>query len=276
MSVRVGILGGTGGMGRLFARVFQEAGWEVSVRGRTAVEPLATFLARQDVVVVSVPIEATVEVIARVAPHLRPDQLLCDLTSLKVAPVAEMSRSPAPAVGLHPMFGPGVASLVGQTIVVTPATATEAECAPLLDLLRRAGARLTFSTPERHDRMMAVVQGLTHSLTLVMAETMRRLGCDLDEVLSFTSPVYRIELGIAGRLLAQDPGLYREMLRANPHVLPVLAACSGALDDLRDAVAAPGPGPFTRYFEENAAAFAEYAPVATAETDRLIRCLVEP
>ncbi len=275
MSVRVGILGGTGGMGTLFARVFRDAGWEVSVRGRTGSEPMPSFLARQDVVVVSVPIEVTLGVIAQVAPHLRPDQLLCDLTSLKARPVAEMSRSPAPAVGLHPMFGPGVASLEGQTIVVTPATATEEQCTPLFGLLRGAGARLTFSTPERHDRMMAVVQGLAHSLTLVMAETMRRLDCDLDEVLSFTSPIYRIELGIVGRLLAQDPALYREMLRSNPHVPPVLEACSEALEDLRDTVADPGPGAFMRLFEENAAAYADYAPVATAETDRLIRCLVE-
>ena len=276
MSTRIGILGGTGGMGSLFARVFGDAGWEVSVRGRTGHEPMSAFLARQDVVMVSVPIEVTLGVIAAVAPHLRPDQLLCDLTSLKAGPVAAMSRSAAPAVGLHPMFGPGVESLEGQTVVVTPATATEAEYAPLLAVLRGAGARLTFSSPEHHDRMMAVVQGLAHSLTLVMAETTRRLGCDLDEVLSFTSPVYRIELGLVGRLLAQDPGLYREMLRANPHVPAVLEACGEALEELRDAVADPGPGAFTRLFEENAAAYAAYAPTATAETDRLIRCLVEP
>ncbi len=276
MSIRIGILGGTGGMGRLFARVFEGAGWAVSVRGRTGHEQMAAFLARQDVVMVSVPIEVTLGVIAAVAPHLRHDQLLCDLTSLKAGPVAAMSRSAAPAIGLHPMFGPGVASLAGQTIVVTPATATETQYAPLIEVLRRAGARLTFSTPERHDRVMAVVQGLTHSLTLVMAETMRRLDCDLVEVLSFTSPVYRIELGLVGRLLAQDPGLYREMLRSNPHVPAVLEACGEALEELRESVDDPGPGAFTRLFEENAAAYAAYAPTATVETDRLIRCLVEP
>ena len=276
MNSRIGILGGTGGMGRLFARVFEEAGWEVSVRGRTGHEPMAAFLARQEVVMVSVPIDLTLGVIAAVAPHLRRDQLLCDQTSLKAAPVAAMSRSIAPAVGLHPMFGPGVASLAGQTIVVTPATASEAETASLLGVFEAAGARLTTSTPEHHDRMMAVVQGLTHSLSLVMAETMRCLDCDLDEVLRFTSPVYRIELGLMGRLLAQDPELYRAMLRSNPHVRPVLAACGEALETLSDAVEDPSPGTFTRLFEENAAAYAAYAPTAISETDRLIRCLVEP
>ena len=56
MSNRLGIIGGTGGMGSFFAGVYGAAGWEVSVRGRTEHEPLPAFLARQDMVMVSVPI----------------------------------------------------------------------------------------------------------------------------------------------------------------------------------------------------------------------------
>ena len=273
---RLGILGGTGGMGSLFARVYGDAGWEVSVRGRTGKEPFAAFLARQDVVMVSVPIDATLGVIASVAPHLRRDQLLCDLTSLKAAPVEVMRRSAAPAVGLHPIFGPGVGTLAGQTVAVTPATATAAEYGPLLEVLEAAGARLAFTTPEHHDELMAVVQGLAHALSLVLAGTMRELGCDLDEVLGVTSPVYRIEFGLVGRLLAQDPALYGPILRRNAHVPAALEAAREALEELADAVADPGPGAFVRLFEEDAALFAPYAAAATTETDRLIRCLAEP
>ncbi len=276
MSTRLGILGGTGGMGSLFARVYEGAGWEVSVRGRTGHEPLPAFLARQDVVMVSVPIDSTLGVIAAVAPHLRRDQLLCDLTSLKAAPVEAMRRSAAPAVGLHPIFGPGLTSIAGQTVAVTPATATEAEYGPLLAVLEAAGARLTFTTPERHDELMAVVQGLAHALSLVLAGTVREIGADLDELLEFTSPVYRIEFGLVGRLLAQDPALYGPILRRNPHVPAVLAAARTALEELADAVDDPGPGSFEDLFAEDAVLFAPYAAAATAETDRLIRCLAEP
>jgi prephenate dehydrogenase len=275
-STRLGILGGTGGMGSLFARLYGAAGWEVSARGRTGHEPLPAFLARQDVVMVSVPIDATLGVIAAVAPHLRKDQLLCDLTSLKAAPVEAMRRSAAPAVGLHPIFGPGLASIAGQTVAVTLATATEAEYGPLLAVLEAAGARLAFTTPERHDELMAVVQGLAHALSLVLAGTVRELGADLDELLAFTSPVYRIELGLVGRLLGQDPALYGPILRRNPHVPAVLEAAGTALQELADAVEDPGPGTFARLFEEDAALFAPYAATATAETDRLIGCLAEP
>jgi prephenate dehydrogenase len=90
------------------------------------------------------------------------------------------------------------------------------------------------------------------------------------------SPVYRIELGLVGRLLAQDPALYGPILRRNPHVPAVLEAARTALEELADAAADPGPGAFVRLFEEDAALFAPYAAAATAETDRLIRCLAEP
>lgn len=275
MSTRLGIIGGTGGMGSLFAGIYRAAGWEVSVRGRTGTEMLPVFLARQDVVMVSVPIDATLGVIAAVALHLRPDQLLCDLTSLKAAPVEAMRRSPAPSVGLHPIFGPGLHSIAGQTIAVTPATASATQYGPLVGVLEKAGARLAFTTPERHDELMAVVQGLAHALSLVLAGTVRGIGADLDELLGFTSPVYRIEFGLVGRLLAQDPALYGPILRRNPGVPAVLAAARAALEELADAVDDPGPGSFQRIFEEDAALFAPYAGAATAETDRLIRCLVE-
>ncbi len=273
---RLGILGGTGGMGSLFARIYTAAGWEVSVRGRTGHEPFSAFLARQDVVMVSVPIDATLGVIAAVAPHLRPDQLLCDLTSLKAGPVEAMRRSAAPCVGLHPIFGPGLTSIAGQTVAVTPATATPEQYGPLLAVLEAAGARLAVTTPEHHDELMAVVQGLAHALSLVLAGTVRELGADLDELLAFTSPVYRIEFGLVGRLLAQDPALYGPILRRNPNVPAVLGAARTALEELADAVDDPGPGSFVRLFEEDAALFASHGAAATAETDRLIRCLAEP
>jgi prephenate dehydrogenase len=276
VSGKLGILGGTGGMGSLFARVYEAAGWEVSARGRTAPEPLPAFLARQNVVMVSVPIDATLGVIAAVAPHLRRDQLLCDLTSLKAAPVEAMRRSAAPAIGLHPIFGPGLDTLAGQTVAVTPATATEAQYAPLLAVLEAAGARLAFTTPEHHDELMAVVQGLAHALSLVLAGTVRGIGADLDELLGFTSPVYRIEFGLVGRLLAQDPSLYGPILRRNPHVPAVLSAARNALEEILGAIDDPGPGAFERLFMEDAALFAPYAASATSETDRMIRCLSEP
>jgi prephenate dehydrogenase len=223
---------------------------------------------------IAVPIHATVKVIDEIAPLLRPSQLLCDLTSLKVEPVRAMLRSSAQVIGLHPMFGPTVPSFHGQTIIVTPARCSEETMAPLLTLFRDEGARITMTTPETHDRMMAIVQGLMHFVTLSMAETMRRTGIPPGETLPFMSPVYRIEMGLIGRLLAQDARLYGDILQMNPFVDDVLASCENAVRDIRHIVETRDDAGFIRVFQENSANFGEYCAEAMEETDILIRSVV--
>jgi len=60
---------------------------------------------------------------------------------------------------------------------------------------------------------MLFVQGLTHYVTLCMADSIRRLGMDIAATKEFTSPVYQIELSLVGRLLSQDPDLYADILQ---------------------------------------------------------------
>lgn len=269
-----GIIGGTGQMGRFFAGVFEEAGWEVVVSGTKTPRTNRDVAELADIVMVSVPIRATVGVIREVAPLLSEEQIFCDLTSLKVEPVRAMLASRAEVIGLHPMFGPGAVSLTGQTIVATPARCDPATLDGLLSVFRDQGATITLSTPEDHDRMMAVVQGLTHFGTLAKAEAIRRFGTDVAETLSFTSPIYRIEMGLAGRLLAQDVELYEAMLRLNPAVPEVLATFEDAVRTLREIVESGDSERFRAFFAENATHYASHLATATEETDDLINHVV--
>ncbi len=216
-------------------------------------------------------------VILEVIPFLSEEQVFCDLTSLKVEPVRAMLASRAEVIGLHPMFGPGATSLRGgQTIVATP----PARCRPetlegLLSVFRDQGAAITLSTPEDHDRMMAVIQGgLTHFGTLAKAEAIRRTGADVGETLAFTSPVYRIEMGLVGRLLAQDAGLYGDILQMNPAVPEVLGRFEEAVRTLREIIESRDDERFRAFFAENAGHYASYLAAATEETDDLINHVV--
>ena len=272
--MKVGIIGGTGKMGRLFGGVFERAGHEVSVCGRTTAVSCTDLAVTSDLVMVSVPIRDTMEVIRGIAPVLTPDQVLCDLTSLKAGPVAAMLESAASVIGFHPMFGPGVPSLNGQIIVVTPARCSTETLHALCSIFEKEGASITISTPEEHDRVMALVQGLTHAVSLMVAETMRRVAVTPEETSPFMSPVFQIEMGLVGRLLSQDPDLYGDMLRLNPNVPPVLAKCKEALEDLQKIITAGDTGAFNDLFERNAAHFGSYCDRAAAETDYLIRAMV--
>ena len=101
---KIGIVGGTGKMGKWFAQLFIKAGYEVLVAGRktslTSVE-----IARQcDVVIISVPIEKTVEIIKDIGPLIPEHGVMMDLTSIKTEPVSAMLEySRAEVVGIHPL-----------------------------------------------------------------------------------------------------------------------------------------------------------------------------
>jgi prephenate dehydrogenase len=272
--VKAGIIGGTGKMGGLFAGVFRRAGYEVAVSGRSTKITGRDIAEECDLVIVSVPIRDTVQVIEGIAPLLKKDQLLCDLTSLKAGPVTAMLKSEAQVIGLHPMFGPTVASLKHQTIIVCPARADEETVRTLTGIFTNEGAECTVTTPEEHDRMMAVVQGLTHFVTLCMAESVRRLGIDITTTQAFTSPVYEIELSLVGRLLSQDPDLYADILQLNPHVPEVLSACRESAEDLERLVRAQDREAFRKFFQSNSRHFGPYCDRGMKTTDALIEGMV--
>jgi prephenate dehydrogenase len=269
-----GIIGGTGKMGRLFVPVLERAGYDVMVAGRST-DVTASDIARQcELVIVSVPIHDTVRVIDQIAPLLSGDQLLCDFTSLKVRPVEAMLKSKAGVIGLHPMFGPTVSSLRHQTIIVCPARADTPRLEALLSIFRAEGAECTITTPEQHDRMMAVVQGLTHFVTLCMADSVRRLGVDIGTTRAFTSPVYQIELSLVGRLLSQDPVLYADILQQNPYVPEVLEACRSSAGELAAIVGTHDPDLFRQFFERNSRHLGPYCDEGQKMTDMLIDSMV--
>ncbi|HVN66115.1 MAG TPA: prephenate dehydrogenase/arogenate dehydrogenase family protein [Methanomicrobiales archaeon] len=265
-----GIIGGTGKMGRLFGTVLERHGFEVRVSGRTTTLTNRRLAEESDLVMVSVPIRSTVGVIAEIAPLLTSEQLLCDLTSLKAGPVQAMLESKAQVLGMHPLFGPAVSSLHSQTVILTPARCGTPFCSRLPGILREEGANLVVMDPDAHDRLVAVIQGLTHFGNLCMADAIRRTGTDLAAALGSTSPVYRIQMGLIGRLLSQDPGLYGDMLQLNPHVPPVLASFEAAAADLRRRVEGGELPPFVEFFERAAEKYRPYLGQAAAETDALI------
>jgi prephenate dehydrogenase len=274
MTMKLGIIGGTGKMGRLFVPVFKRAGYDVVVAGRKTELSSADLAKTCDTVIVSVPIRDTVRVIGEIAPLMTEDQLLCDFTSLKVRPVEAMLASRAEVIGLHPMFGPTVGSLRGQTIIACPARAGTKRTGSLLGIFRNEGATCTVTTPEEHDRMVAVVQGLTHFVTLCMADTVRSLGMDIRATRAFTSPVYQIELGLVGRLLSQDPDLYADILQQNPSVPAVLEACRNSAAGLSSIVASQDPAKFREFFEKNSRHLGAYCDEGQKLTDALIDCMV--
>jgi len=220
-NLEIGIIGGTGGIGGWFVPLFREAGYAVHPVGRKTGIPLTDLAARCRVVIVSVPIAATGAVIDAVGPLLPPESLLMDFTSLKVEPVRRMlAATTAEVVGCHPLFGPDAAALADQNVILCPARG-ERWLSWVEGLFRRGCANVTVTTPTEHDRMMALVQGLTHIETMLTGLTLREAGVPAERLAAFTTPVFRAKQAVIEKVFGRRPEMYAEILTANPD-LPAL------------------------------------------------------
>lgn len=224
------IVGGTGEMGQWFTRFFGDRGYRVSVWGfskrvdvaeKLGVEfahDLEQAAGQADIVVISVTIDHTVDVIKRIAPLMKTGSLLMDFTSIKESPLAAMKKH-APkgveVIGTHPMFGPSIPDIRGQTVILTP---PDERCARwylvIHDVFDKAGAHIEIISAKEHDRLMAVVQGLTHFAYIAIGSTFKELDFDVAKSRRFMSPVYEIMVDFVGRILAQNPYLYA-MIQVN-------------------------------------------------------------
>jgi prephenate dehydrogenase len=212
----IGIIGGTGGIGRWFADFFQKEGFTVHVSGQGIGLRPAEMAAACPVVIVSVPIGVTEAVIREAGPHMKKEALLMDLTSLKAGPVrAMLEASASEVIGLHPLFGPGVPSLEGQNIVLCPARG-DRWLPWVRDTLGKKGANLIEATPERHDEIMAVVQALNHFDTIVLGLAIRNCGIAQEILQNFSTPMFRGKLAMIDKVFSH-PELHTEIIAANPH-----------------------------------------------------------
>lgn len=271
----VAVIGGHGKIGRLFARLFGDLGHQLLIVDTDTTLRAAEAAAAADITVVSVPIDHTVDVIREVGPHVRPDALLMDVTSIKAAPVAAMLEYSAGSVlGTHPMFGPSVHTLQGQRVVVCRARG-DAWADWMEQALTARGLVVTETTAEQHDRAMAIVQVLTHFQTQVLGLTLARLGVPLEETMPFTSPAYLLELYVAARHFAQDPGLYGPIEMRNPRTGEVTAAFASAVDELGKVIATGDQESFSRLFGEVREFFGNFTAEALAQSSFLIDRIVE-
>jgi prephenate dehydrogenase len=220
--IHIGIIGGTGGIGKWFADFFAGQGHTVHVSGRSGGMSLPELAAACRIVVVATPIASTIDVIHEVGPLLPEEALLMDLTSLKEKPVREMlAASKAEVIGCHPLFGPDAPSINGQNIVLCPARGGR-WLGFLQEIFVKNGARITVTSPAQHDRMMALIQGLTHLETLLTGLTLRDSGVEPSELESFSTPVFRTKQAIAAKVFGPRPGLYAAMLAENPNMPTIL------------------------------------------------------
>ncbi|HEY0211961.1 bifunctional chorismate mutase/prephenate dehydrogenase [Acerihabitans sp.] len=215
------IIGGGGQMGGLFKKMLLLSGYRVRILEQEDWPRATELLADAGMVIVSVPIHLTVEVIERLPP-LPEDCILLDLASIKNAPLqAMLAAHNGPVLGLHPMFGPDSGSLAKQVVVYCDGRQPEAY-QWLLEQIQVWGARLHRTSAVEHDQNMAFIQALRHFATFAYGMHLAEENVELEQLLALSSPIYRLELAMIGRLFAQDPQLYADIIMSSESNLALI------------------------------------------------------
>ncbi|MEX0929202.1 MAG: bifunctional chorismate mutase/prephenate dehydrogenase [Balneolales bacterium] len=209
------VVGGRGGMGSLYARMARSSGHQVRILEKDDWGRIDVLTDGIDVAIVSVPINITRDVIEKLTPHLNKDTILADFTSNKAQILdCMMEFHSGPVVGLHPMHGPDVDNLSKQLMMVCPGRGRE-NYAWLTEQFSLWGLRVKEVDPEGHDHAMNLIQGLRHFVALLHGSFMKQFNLKPGEITDFSSPIYRAELMMTGRIFAQDAELYADIVFAN-------------------------------------------------------------
>lgn len=252
--MKVAIIGGSGKMGRWFADFLLKEGQEVIITGRNEDKLLATkrqlgnaeattdnveAVKGADAVLISVPIDNFEEIVAQVSPYLRPEQVVIDITSIKVLPLETMHRHIKTGVilGTHPVFGPGAKGIANQNFVLTPTNEKETALAQKVrEYLETRGAKVTLMTPEEHDEVMAVILGLAHFIAIVSADTL--LSFDrLKQMEAIGGITYKVLLTLVESVISEDPGLYASLQMSLPNMMEIEKLFQGRVKTWVDLVA---------------------------------------
>lgn len=268
-------VGGGGGMGSLYRRFANQSGHHTYSIDKGNWFELESMIPKLDLVIITVPINVTESVIERIAPKLKAETILADFTSNKTGPLQTMLKAHSgPVVGLHPMHGPDVPNLSKQLMVFCEGRDNE-KSEWFKEQCKLWGMQVVEANPEKHDHVMNLVQGLRHFVALLHGSFMKEYDLNPTDMLEYSSPIYRAELMMTGRIFAQDAELYADIVFSNKERRELLLSFFKHHQSLMELVEKDDKKGFIKEFEAVTDFFGNFASQALQESGYLINRLAD-
>ena len=266
---KVVVIGGAGALGRVFVDIFKRSGYLVQLLEQNDWPNADSILCDAGLVLVAVPIKLTESIISKLT-QLPIECVLADVTSTKQKPLAAMMKAhKGPVLGLHPMFGPDVPSLVKQIVVVCHGRHCE-QYEWLLQQIRIWGGILQQVSAKEHDDAMVYIQVMRHFCSFVFGSHLAGENPDLEQLISLSSPIYRLELAMVGRLFAQDPALYADIIFDNDDSIALLTQFSVKFNQALALVESNNKDEFIKQFFKIGAWFGDYSKQCLVDSRKLL------
>lgn len=264
--MKVAIIG-AGEMGRWLAKFAKKLG-EVTVSDISAAKAdkvaselhisakPATEAAKQaDLILIAVPISKTPIVLTNVAKIAGKGALLADVTSVKADVVDAMKKikTDIELVSLHPLFGSGASSIKGKDIIAVPVRPGE-RYSELKRALSKMGAKITEMDADTHDRIMAIIQCMSHFVLLAYLRSMKSMK-KLKQIDKIRTPIFSALTNLAKTVLMGNPDVQGEIQLQNKYARVVRNSMVEACRSLDVAFSTDDTRLIKRIFKESLAMF---------------------
>ncbi len=237
------IIGGSGGMGKVFGKYFKGLGFTVTLHARnkqrlktTAVELNVNFeisleksVRNADIVMISIPINSTTAMIRKIGPFLKKNALIFDITSIKFAVFKALTEVkneyPVNCISLHPMFGPGITDMKNYVMMVVKVGGTdiyEEIIKELMDLFRSDGLIITETSPDIHDKRVALTLGVPHMLNILFLSLLKNTNEPLNELTKYTGTTFLLQKVFAESIIQREMEMFGEIQMENQQFLTIL------------------------------------------------------
>ncbi|MBM4397590.1 MAG: prephenate dehydrogenase/arogenate dehydrogenase family protein [Deltaproteobacteria bacterium] len=231
------VIGGAGRMGRWMSAFLLSQGYAVTVAdpagapdGCAHVADWTAIRPDHDLVVVAAPLAASAGILRDLA-RARPPGVVFDVGSLK-GPLASGIRALAAAgakvTSVHPMFGPDTDLLSGRHVILVDAGVPEAT-AEARALFEPTMATLVEMGLDEHDRLIGWVLGLSHAVAISFFAALAGSGEPASRLARLSSTTFQAQIEVSRRVASENPHLYYEIQRMNPHGLAPLRALADAV-----------------------------------------------
>ncbi len=252
------IIGGSGRMGRWFARFLTSQGYRVVIadpeHGMAGLEHVSDW--RQipldhDVIVVATPLRIAADVLQELA-EIRPKGLVFDIGSLKGPLEGSLHKLVGAGVrvtSIHPMFGPDTELLSGRHVILVDVGNEQAA--------REAGALFASTmvqvvpmSLEDHDRLIATILGLSHATNIAFFAALSQSGEPADRLAGMSSTTFEQQLSVAEKVSGESPSLYFEIQHLNRFGIDVLERLQAVVEHLADTVRTGDEEAFAKVMRE--------------------------
>jgi prephenate dehydrogenase len=230
-TMHVTVIGAAGKMGTWFARYFLKQRCRVFVydtnknglktlkrMGAHVVDELKFTIMNSDVVILCVPINATKRAMLQVAKYMMIDAMLIEIASIKheahktLSEVSRLYR--LKPICVHPLFGPGASGIKGMKVALVPVFDGRSELRNARKIFK--GASFITVDVDEHDKIVAVVLGLTHLMNAILAKIL----ADEKELARFkevAGTTYRLQSMLTESIMNDEPDLFTSLIMSNSY-----------------------------------------------------------